>query len=198
MLTSSISLLSLLSLFVILLVLVILICAISGFILLECKIRIANHHYSEKVDAVVILGAKVRNSGPSLSLISRMDAAILAAKHSPNAKLVLSGGRGSDEPMSEAQAMYDYLTLQGIDKQRLVLEDKSSNTIENLTYSMAKMPQSNRWLIITNDYHAYRACMFADALNINAICHGAPAPSHVALKLRIREYIAILYYWLLG
>lgn len=179
-------------------VLITLIIITVGIIFLEYKIRIANQHYSEKADVIVILGAKVRDTGPSLSLISRMDAAILAAQQNPEAKLVLSGGQGSDEPMSEAQAMHNYLTLQGIDKTRLILEGKSFNTLENLKYSLAKVSTKSRWLIITNDYHAYRACMFAKSLNMNAICHGAPAPSHVAFKLRIREYIAILYYWLLG
>lgn len=176
---------------------------IAGFIsiitLLEYKMRSANQPYSTTADVVVILGAKVRDTGPSLSLISRMDAALLAAKQNPKAKLVLSGGQGSDEPMSEAQAMYDYLTLQGIDKSRLIIEGKSFKTLENLKFSMAKMHRAKerRWLIVTNDYHAYRACMFAKSLTMNAICHGAPAPNHVALKLRIREYIAILYYWFL-
>lgn len=123
--------------------------------------RSANYKVSEPVDEIVVLGAKVRDTGPSLSLISCGDAAILAAQHNPQAKLVLSGGQGSDEPMSEAQAMYDYLTLKGIDKVRLILEDKSFNTLENLTNSISKAPQVSKWLIVTNDYHAYRACMFA-------------------------------------
>lgn len=83
---------------------------ITSVLFLEFKMRFANQHYSKVADVIIILGAKVRDDGPSLSLLARMDAAILAAKHNPKANLVLSGGQGSDEPMSEGQAMYDYLT----------------------------------------------------------------------------------------
>lgn len=87
-------------------------------IFIEFKMRSANQPFSEKADAIIILGAKVNVDGPSLSLISRMDSAVLAAKYNLNAKLVLSGGQGSDEPISEAQVMHNYLILQGIDKNR--------------------------------------------------------------------------------
>jgi len=164
-------------------------------LLLECKIRSENQTYELSADAIIILGARVRGMEPSLSLISRMDAAVVAAQYSPKAKLVLSGGQGQGEIVSEAQAMFTYLKLKGINSNRLVLESNSYNTLQNLSNSKALFGGINQWLIITNDYHAYRACMFAKQLNMNAICHGALTPQHVALKLRVREYAAILYYW---
>ncbi|MFR6589470.1 MAG: YdcF family protein [Gallintestinimicrobium sp.] len=72
---------------------------------------------------------------------------------------VLSGGQGSNEPVSEAQGMYDDLVKKGIDPKRLILEDQSTNTVENLRFSRKLIPREVQKVgIVTSNFHVYRAC----------------------------------------
>lgn len=86
-------------------------------------------------DYLIVLGSQVRGRKPSDNLQKRLDAALYYLEENPNTRAVLSGGQGDDEAISEAQAMADFLTAQGIDAGRLILEDRSRNTEENLCFS---------------------------------------------------------------
>lgn len=90
---------------------------------------------NEQYDYVIVLGARVRGTTVTKSL--RKDLIRLSnILKNDNTILVLSGGQGNGEDVSEAQAMYDYLVQKGVDKSRLLLEDKSTSTVENIEYSM--------------------------------------------------------------
>ena len=92
---------------------------------------------SEKpgLDYVIVLGAKVHERGISNSLRQRLNKAIQYSRKSPGTVLILSGGQGADEPMTEAQAMYQYLLENGVSPTRLIMEPVSSSTVENIAYS---------------------------------------------------------------
>lgn len=90
-------------------------------------------------DYLIVLGSQVRGRRPSDNLQKRLDAALRYLRENPNTKAVLSGGQGDDEEISEAQAMADFLTAEGIDAGRLILEDRSRNTEENLRFSRAQI-----------------------------------------------------------
>lgn len=102
---------------------------------------------NEQYDYVIVLGARVRGTTVTKSLRKRLDKAFEYIEKNDNTILVLSGGQGNGEDVSEAQAMYDYLVQKGVDKSRLLLEDKSTSTVENIEYSMkiiektVRMPQ---------------------------------------------------------
>ena len=112
----------------------------------------------------IVLGAQVRPWGPSAVLYGRISGAESYLKETPDACAVLSGGQGEDEPMSEAQCMYNYLSDDGIDESRLYKEDKSVNTTENIRFSMEIIEENNLntdIAIATDSYHQLRAQIIA-------------------------------------
>lgn len=122
------------------------------------------------LDYVVVLGARVNKNGvPSKPLYWRIDAAEDYLRANPDTKAILSGGKGADEPMSEAQCMYDTLVARGIDASRLLLEDKSTNTNENIRFSLALMEEDATFGVITNNFHVFRAVHIAEKQSGKAV-----------------------------
>ncbi len=113
---------------------------------------------------VIVLGCQVKETGPSRMLRERLDATYTYLVENPDAKCILSGGQGPDEPESEALCMYKWLVAKGIDEKRLYIEDKSSSTKENLLYSKKVIEEENlpkTITIITSEFHQYRAAQIA-------------------------------------
>ena len=147
----------------------------------------------EGLDAIVILGARVQEDGPSGSLNERIEAALAYLEQNPDTIAVASGGQGSDEPMSEAQCIYDHLTAAGIDPSRLRLEDTSTSTLENLTNSFALLGDDAESVgIVTNDFHIYRAVAVGNTLG-GYVLSGVPARSSVFgfVHYSMREFFAL-------
>ncbi len=120
----------------------------------------ASYNAPDKDATVIVLGCKVNANGPSLSLLKRLEAAYAYLSENPDVPCILSGGQGADEHISEAQAMYDWLTEKGIEKERLYIEDKSTSTEENLSFSRKIIEKQNlpsAITLITNNFHQYRA-----------------------------------------
>ena len=119
----------------------------------------------QPVDAVIVLGAGVNGSTPSVALQTRIDAAADYLAAHPDIPAVLSGGQGPGEHISEAQAMFNALTARGIDPERLILEEASTNTRENLENSLALLPDASRSRIavVTNDFHMARVRLLMTA-----------------------------------
>lgn len=106
------------------------------------EIFIAFHDGTELVgqpQTMVIFGCQVKPDGPSILLRDRLDTALDYLKDHPDMKVVVTGGQGRDEPVSEAQSMYDYLTAHGVDGENIYLEDKSRNTWQNVNYTLDLM-----------------------------------------------------------
>ncbi len=158
----------------------------------------------EIVDYVVVLGAKVRPDGPSVSLQNRIDAAYEYLTAHPDAIAVVTGGQGADEPMSEAKCMYDELVKLGIDPNRIWMEDKATSTWENLHFAMnlieEKTGQRPETLgILSSEYHLFRASLFAKACNVEFV--GIPArTSRIPQMVNhfMREVAGVWHYLLLG
>ena len=113
-------------------------------------------------DTIVVLGAGVNGSTPSLSMCNRLDAALAYLNANPAATVIVSGGQGPGEDITEAKAMADYLTAHGIDSARIVQEDRSRTTRENLENSFAILrarggDPADGVGIVTSEYHLYRA-----------------------------------------
>ena len=171
----------------------------------ECIIIKASFGHPETdCDYVVVLGAKVRDSGPSVSLMDRIYGARDYLQAHPDAIAILSGGQGVDEPMTEAAAMYDELVKLGIAPDRLWLEDKATSTWENLNFSLnlieektGKRPETIG--LLSSEYHLFRASLFADACGVESV--GIPAKTSI-LSQRInhfmREVAGVWHYLLLG
>ena len=153
---------------------------------------------------IVVLGAKVNGTTPSLSLSDRIDAAYDYLAEHPDTVAVLSGGQGTDEDISEAQCMFDQLTARGIAPERLWLEDKATSTWENLKFSLDIVEEKTGVRptsigLLSSEYHLFRASLFARDCGVEAI--GIPAEtSWLSLKLNYftREVAGVWHYILLG
>jgi len=158
----------------------------------------------EQVDYMVVLGAKVRVTGPSASLWDRIYAAADYLEAHPNTIAVVSGGQGDDEPMTEAQAMYDELVKLGIDPERIWIEDKATSTWENLTFSLNLIEEKTgerpaKLGVLSSEYHLFRASLFAKACHVEFV--GIPAhTSRVSQMINhfMREVAGVWHYLLLG
>ena len=152
---------------------------------------------------VVGLGAKVRDSGPSVSLWDRIYGARDYLQSHPDAVAVLSGGQGPDEPMTEAQAMYDELVKLGISPDRLLLEDRATSTWENLNYSLDLIEETfgtrpEKLGVLSSEYHLFRASLFTKACGVEFV--GIPAQtSRLSQKVNhfMREVAGVWHYILL-
>ena len=90
-------------------------------------------------EVMVIFGCQMRKDGPSILLKDRLDTALTYWEEHPDIKIVVTGGKGDDEHVSEAQGMYDYLAAHGVDGESIYMEDKSRNTWQNVNYTFALM-----------------------------------------------------------
>jgi uncharacterized SAM-binding protein YcdF (DUF218 family) len=156
-------------------------------------------HVRRKADFVVVLGSGLKGGGevPPL-LASRLDRgrtvyeAIAARKKDP--VLIVSGGKGSDEKVSEASAMADYLISQGFPGDRVEREDQSRSTEENLTYSKAIMERTKpdySCVIVTSNFHVFRAAMIARRTGVNGQVTGARTAGYYWPTATIREFGAV-------
>lgn len=175
--------------------------AVAGFLALECVILAgARTTVNGEPELMVILGCQVKDTGPSILLQDRLDTALDYLEDFPDLPIVVSGGQGPDEPMSEAQAMYDYLTARGIGGERIQLEDRSSNTWENISYTHALLqsdPMKREGIVVvSNGFHLARVRMlwgrvFSDEVTLSTLAapssHG---PSRI--QMYFREPMALI------
>ena len=127
------------------------------------------------VDYLIVLGAKVEADGsPSKALQRRINAAAEYLEQNPQTIVIASGGQGADEPMSEAVCIRNGLAAKAIDENRVLLEDQSTTTAENMEFSKAMMRQTAQVGIVTNNYHIYRAVLLVKHAGIENV-HGLAA-----------------------
>lgn len=145
-----------------------------------------------KLDYVVVLGAGLIGDQVTPLLASRIEKGIAIYQKHPGSKLIMSGGQGPDELMAEGQAMADYALEQGIPAEDIVIENKSTNTEENLKFSYALMKPGSRFALVTNYYHVFRALLLARKLKIKCIGYGARTKFYFSLNAFIREFVGYL------
>lgn len=176
-------------------------CVLIGTVVLGVKA--ARHVPAFDKDYILILGCQIRKDGTLTKLLqSRADRAVEFATMQREATgreitFVPSGGQGLDEVMPEAQAIKNYLLSIGIPEERILPEDKSVNTLENLTNSMELIREhttvsSPKVAFSTTNYHVFRAGMFAAQQGFNLDGIGSPTKSYFWINAFIREFIATL------
>jgi len=158
----------------------------------------------EQVDYLVVLGAKVRVTGPSASLWDRIYGAYDYLQSHPDVTAIVSGGQGPDEPCSEAQAMFEELVALGIDPERIWVEDRATSTWENLNFTLDLIQERTgqrpeKLGVLSSEYHLFRASLFADACGVSFV--GVPArtsrPSQMVNHF-MREVAGVWHFILLG
>lgn len=165
------------------------------FVIVEgCILSRFRDRGKDNLDYIIVLGAQMKPAGPSAVLQFRLDAAYDYLIENENTVCILSGGQGSNEPCSEAEGMCRYLTDRGIASERLVLEDRSTDTSENIAYSMELIGRKDTSVgIVTNNFHVFRGVSLAKAAGIEDVC-GIAARSNIYLQLNnmVREFFGIM------
>lgn len=156
-------------------------------------LRAATLDPASGLDYVIVLGAHVRSTGPSRALALRLDAALAYAADNPDTIFIVSGGQGSNEPCTEADAMKTYLETHGFSSDRILTEDQSTNTRENLIFSAELIPDGATVGIITNGFHVCRSLHLADALGYEH-AYGIPAKGDLITQPAnlFREFFAVI------
>lgn len=151
-------------------------------------------------DAMLILGCQVMPSGaPSVLLRDRLDRALEYLEEHPDLKVVVSGGKGGDEILSEAEAMANYLIANGVSETRILLEDRATSTYENVLYSAELMKEyglgKKGVVIVSNGFHLARAKMLWERANgMDEYLSVLAAPcSHIGsmLWMHVREPLVL-------
>lgn len=128
------------------------------------------------LDYLIVLGAKVNGDQPSLALEHRIAAAAEYLQANPGTVAIASGGRGSDEGISEAQCIRDGLVAAGIDEGRILMEDQSRRTSQNLKFSRDLIGDpETRVGLVTNNFHVFRATRLAQKAGYARV-YGLAAP----------------------
>ncbi len=152
------------------------------------------------LDYVMVLGAQVRESGPSVVLRYRLDKAAAYLSENEDTVCIVTGGQGYNEPFPEAQGMRDYLVSCGISPERILMESKSKNTVENMRFSMELFdPEKDSVGILTNNFHVFRAERLAKKAGIRNAC-GIAADTNVYYlpSNMVREFLAVIKDFLAG
>ena len=182
----------------------ILIGMLAFFILLGIVLAGSHDQVSGQPSVMIVLGCQVRPDGPSILLQDRIDEAAAYLLDHPEVTVVASGGQGPDEPMSEARAIRDALVEQGVEEERILLEEASHNTVQNLRYSRALLEEegidtSGGVLVVSNGFHLARVRMLAARCGFGQVSTLAAPESHLPSRLMmyIREPLALVKSFLL-
>ena len=177
--------------------------AIALMLFITVEYRIVREMYRKpepNLEYLIVLGAQVRGDVPSKALRMRLEEAEVYLKKNPQTKAVLSGGQGPGENITEAQCMYTYLTNAGIGEERLLLEERSTSTLENLRFSGSIISQEanesafkKKVGLLSNNFHIYRAMRLGEKIGYEDL-YGVPAKSDWQLQVHylMREFFALL------
>lgn len=155
-------------------------------------------------DFCIVLGAGVKGTEPSQILQNRIDMAYEYLTKNPYVICIATGGKGSDEQISEAQCIYNCLTAMGIDGDRIWLEEQATSTIENFRYSIALIREKTGAVpetvtVLSNEFHLFRASVMAEDCGLTADFIAAPTSSGlVRVSYTVREIFALWKYLLVG
>lgn len=173
--------------------------ALAIFIIAEAHIvRAMGHVPSDNLEYVIVLGAQIRGSRISKSLEKRLIRAKAYLDNNPNTQCIVSGGKGNGENLSEAQAMYDYLVNNGIDASRIIMEDKSASTKENIEFSMKYVREGARVGVVSSNFHVYRASLVCSKLGYDVEGIAAGSDRILFVNYMVREFAALVRYSLGG
>ena len=177
-------------------------CILTEAIACAAKIGDGKQYPPERNSTCVVLGCIVYDSGPSIMLKDRLDAAIEYLNDNPESACIVCGGQGAREPAAEGDVMRDYLVEHGISPERIYVDNTSEDTYENLKNADGIIKENNlnpRCAIVTSDYHVYRAVSYAKSL-------GYEEPKAVAARTiwwmfpvsYVREMYGIMEQWMIN
>lgn len=159
-----------------------------------------NRKIQKNAQYLIVLGAKINGTIISRVLKSRLDTAMLYLEENPDTKVIVSGGRGLGEALTEAEVMRSYLVEHGIAEERIIMEDCSVNTEQNIAYSKKILGDFNRKVVIvTNHFHIYRGLAIAKKQGFTQVSGMAAKTDRImALHYYVREALAVVKYKCMG
>ena len=179
----------------------VILCGCILFVVVEIMIIMqCNKEPQDEADYLIVLGAQVRGTVPSLVLSYRIDKAAEYMLEHPEVTAIVSGGQGADEGISEALAMQNGLIERGIEKERILLEDQSTSTKENLEFSKQFLDiEKSKVLVVTSDFHVMRAVGIAKKAGYQNV-EGLAAKSvwYLIPSNYVREFMAVIKDKLIG
>ena len=155
--------------------------------------NISNSTYDE--DVVIVLGAGIRGDQVRGTLARRLETVAQYHEKNPKAVIIVCGGQGPQETITEARAMERYLIAHGIPEHKILKEEKSTSTLENFRFASTILhhhfPQGYTSVLVTNDFHIFRALRLAQYAGINPNHLGAPTDWYSLPVNYLREILAI-------
>ena len=149
----------------------------------------------KNVDYLVVLGARIRGEVPSLTLQYRLDKAYTYLVNNPDTMVIVSGGQGVGESITEAEAMKRYLVKKGIKENRILLEPRARDTDENLRYAFEIMDgqqEDSSSLVVTSSFHVLRSKMIAKDLGRQVGGIGSKTLPYLIPTYYLREFFAVV------
>lgn len=177
------------------------VCILLAVVVSGIMVFTMNNHPSEPSN-IIVLGCKVKGTKPSLMLQRRLDTAYDYLIENPDVIAVVSGGKGDDEQISEAQCMQEYLVGRGIAESRIIMEDGSTNTYENFKYSKGVLEErglpTDSITVVTDGYHQLRASMIAKELGFKTYSISAKTSWYLVPTYFVREWFGVTYQYIFG
>lgn len=150
----------------------------------------------DQVNCVMILGCQVKGSEPGGELLNRLNTALPLIEANPGCPVIVTGGQGTGEYISEADCMKQWLTEQGIAESRIYTECNSHSTAQNFTFSvpiLSELGISDGIAIVTNDFHQYRSELYAGRLGLSVGHYSVRTSPLVFPNYLIRELAALFF-----
>lgn len=148
-------------------------------------------------DVLIVLGAGLigEEVGPNLEL--RLELALDYYEKNPDVRIVVSGGKGEGEDITEALGMERYLISRGVPEESIIKEEASTSTEENFRFSKALLDglSDGEYTVsfVTNDFHIFRSSYHAESAGFSDAAHiGAPTPLYQVIPNGIRETMGIV------
>ncbi len=173
---------------------------IEGVLIGFLGIYAVNDNADYKEDAVIVLGAGIHGDRVSVPLAYRLNEAVEYHKQNPEAYIVVTGGQGFQESVTEAYAMEKYLVERGVNPKKIIKEEKATSTNENMRFSKVildeKFGEDYSVVVITNNFHIYRGTAIAKIEGFEDVRH-----KHAGLRwynlapCYLRESLAVLKMW---
>ena len=176
---------------------IVLIIAVLQFIVIEALLIFNSKSDDvQSTDYLVILGAGINGETLSLALYERLLAGLQYLEKYPDVQVVVSGGQGRGEAITEAEAMRRFLVSKGVDESRILLESSSTSTMENFKFSKRVIEQQSgrpvsEITFVTSSFHILRSKMLAGRNGLKANAISCKTPGQVIVQMYIREYFAL-------
>lgn len=153
----------------------------------------------QDLDYLIVLGTYVDGDKPSESLAQRLDKAMEYMETNEEVIVIVTGGKGTEEQLSEAYVMATYLMDKGVDPERILMEDQATSTRENLIFSYEMIPKGSSVGVVTNSFHVYRTMALARKLELDsAVGIAAPSDKLLLPSNMAREFFVIIKEKLMG